>query len=139
MSEKEKKKKKKEKKDDLEDHKKVAMDHLIDKKDKDIHKQVALDHIKDMKKSIEDEVSLLKAEIEKLKATPIPEKAAVPNGITPLKKSEEAPTELSKAEVIEELISLKKSNPDSVSSRDITAVELGQANPLEVLKKYKKG
>jgi len=128
-----KKKKKKEKEDDKEDHKDVAIDHVCDNKDKDVHKEIALEH---MKKSFSDEIDLLKSEIEKLKATPIPQKG-IPAGVQPLKKSAEGG--LSKAEVLSELLTLKKANPDSVDSKDIMSVEQGKADPQQILLKYKKG
>lgn len=134
FNDKKKKKKKKEKEDDKEDHKDVAIDHVCDNKDKDVHKEMALEHFK---KAYAEDINLLKAEIERLKATPIPPKG-VPAGVVPLKKSEEG-TVLQKSEVLSTLLELKKANPDSVDSRDIMAVELGKEDPAKILQKYRKG
>lgn len=85
-------------------------------------------------KALKEEVNLLKSELESLKKQPMPPKG-VPAGVQVLSKGESE--SLSKAEVLESLLSLKKSDPEAVSSSDITLLELGRVSPEEMFKKYR--
>lgn len=115
--------------------KKGEWDKKEDKKEDD------KDEDKDLKKSIDARVAPIESKlsevlsaVKKLSDTPVPARGASYRDVKPLAKSIEVET-LSKAQVLNEMISLKKSGKE-VLSEDVIQVEDGSADHLTMARKY---
>jgi len=131
-----------------------------DKEDKDDKKKDDMDKAEqpkegyDIKKSLEDQETLMKSYIDnkvapletklnslldlvgKIAEQPVPAKGASAKNFAILSKSAESEVApLSKSQVANKLFELKKSGA-SVDSADITAAELGTTNVQELITKY---
>jgi hypothetical protein len=107
-----------------------------DKEDKEEDKEE-----KDLKKSIEARVAPIEsklsevlAAVKKIADTPVPAKGVSFRDVKPLAKSIEVEP-LSKTQVLNELISLKKSGKE-VLSEDVIQVEDGSADHYAIARKY---
>jgi len=99
------------------------------------------DEEKDLKKSIDARVAPIESKlsevlsaVKKLSETPVPARGASYRDVKPLAKSIEVET-LTKAQVLNELVSLKKSGKE-VLSEDVIQVEDGSADHLTMARKY---
>jgi hypothetical protein len=111
-----------------------------DKKEDD-KKEDDKDEEKDLKKSIDARVAPIESKlsevlsaVKKLSDTPVPARGASYRDVKPLAKSIEVET-LSKAQVLSEMINLKKSGKE-VLSEDVIQVEDGSADHLTMARKY---
>jgi hypothetical protein len=89
--------------------------------------------LEDFKKSIDEKledfgkkIAEIAETVAKIASAPVPRKGV--SGLQPLRKSEEAPG-LKKSEVIDKLLDLKKSRPDSVDTALITRIETNRLIP----------
>lgn len=81
---------------------------------------------------MEEKISSMFDMIKELADTPV-ERKGVPSGVQPLQKSEAEVESLSKSDVVEKLLELKKSDPSSVPTQDVTRAELGGPADLDDL------
>lgn len=109
---------------------------------RDAMKKGVLEEKEEIKKSIDARVQPIEAKLEeittlvkKLAETPVPARGSTFKSIQPLAKSNESST-LSKAKVLDELVSLKKSGKP-VTSEDVLRAELGGLSDIEeIANKY---
>jgi len=86
--------------------------------------------------SLEATLATIVGAIKDLADSPVPSKGSSYKAVTPLQKSEPEAEILSKAVVADKLFELKKSG-ETVSTEDITSVELGTPNELaRIVTKY---
>ena len=129
-----------------------AKDEDEDEEEEDEKKE---DNKEEMKKSLEAQSTLLKSYVDSrfeafeskidritnlvqsLASSPVPSKSVGYKTLAPLAKSQDETAPLSKSEIMDRLMDLKKSNPRSVDSADIAGAEMSSGHALaKIANKY---